>query len=156
MLKLFHSIFGREAENERYPESLIDAAIERAVDGTDSRLRLVSRYKKHLRPSIIHAIDHVTTLVDGIPPPLEAGRADYAFRLCTGRPSKETERTALLALLNLHHKRLAEGWLSINALATGDPERVPDVPPGTTPRDAAAWTVAARVLLNLDETLSKN
>ncbi|MDB4632432.1 PSD1 and planctomycete cytochrome C domain-containing protein, partial [bacterium] len=29
----------------------------------------------------------------------DADRADYAFRLCTGRPSKAAERTALLALL---------------------------------------------------------
>jgi mono/diheme cytochrome c family protein len=86
----------------------------------------------------------------------DADRTDYAFRLCTGRPAKAAERTALLALLEKHHKRLADGYLSINAVATGDPERVPDVPPGATLRDAAAWTVAARVLLNLDETLSKN
>ena len=86
----------------------------------------------------------------------DAERADYAFRLCTGRPSKEAERTALLALLKEHQQRLADGWLSINAVATGDDERLPEVPSGTTPRDAAAWTVVARVLLNLDETLSKN
>jgi hypothetical protein len=78
MLKLFQSIFGKGTGNERYPESLIDAAIERAVDGTDSRLRLVSRYKKHLRPSIVHAIDHLVALVDGFGPPVAAGRADYS------------------------------------------------------------------------------
>jgi len=77
MLKLFQSIFGRETEKERYPESLIEAAIERAVDGTDSRLRLVSGYKKQLRPAIIHAIDHVVALVERTPPPVAAGRADY-------------------------------------------------------------------------------
>jgi hypothetical protein len=83
-------------------------------------------------------------------------RADYAFRLCTGRRSRPVERAELVALLEDHHRRLADGWLSINAIATGDHDRIPEVPPGTTPRDAAAWTVAARVLLNLDETLSKN
>lgn len=77
MMKLFRSIFGQETENELYPESLIDAAIERAVDGTDPRLRLVSGYKRQLHPSIVHAIEHVVALVDGIPPPLAAGRADY-------------------------------------------------------------------------------
>jgi len=30
-----------------------------------------------LRPSVIHAIDHVVALVDGIPAPLPAGRSDY-------------------------------------------------------------------------------
>jgi hypothetical protein len=78
MLKLFQSIFGGGEESRRYPESLIEAAIERAVDGTDRRLRALSRYKKHLRPSVIHAIDHVVGLVDGIPAPLAAGRADYS------------------------------------------------------------------------------
>ena len=83
-------------------------------------------------------------------------RVDHAFRLCTGRTPKTAERTALLSLLTQQHQRLADGWLSINAVATGDPERVPDAPPRSTPRDAAAWTIAARVLLNLDETISKH
>jgi hypothetical protein len=51
-------------------------------------------------------------------------------------------------------QRLAEGWLNPRDIATGDPSRLPDLPAGATPQDAAAWTLAARVLLNLDETLS--
>ena len=81
MLKLFQSIFGGEEEG-RYPEALIEAAIERTVDGTDRRLRALSRYQKHLRPSVIHAIDHVVALVDGIAAPLTAGRADYSADPC--------------------------------------------------------------------------
>jgi len=77
MLKLFQSIFGGGEQQGHYPESLIEAAIERAVDGTDPRLRALFGYKKHLRPSVIHAIDHVVTLVDGIPAPLPAGHSDY-------------------------------------------------------------------------------
>jgi hypothetical protein len=30
------------------------------------------------------------------------------------------------------------------------------VPAGATPQDAAAWTLVSRVLLNLDETITKN
>ena len=86
----------------------------------------------------------------------DAERTDYAFRLCTGRGAKPVERAEVLALLKDRRKRLAEGWLSINEVATGDPATKPDIPAGATPQDAAAWTVAARVLLNLDETLSKN
>jgi len=78
MLKLFQSIFGGGEESGRYPESLIEAAIERAVDGTDRRLRALSGYKKQLRPAVIHAIDHVVGLVDGIPAPVAAGRANYS------------------------------------------------------------------------------
>jgi mono/diheme cytochrome c family protein len=83
-------------------------------------------------------------------------RVDYALRLCTGRRAKPTERAEVLALLQSRRKRLAEGWLSVNEVATGDPAMRPAIPPNTTPQDAAAWTITARVLLNLDETLSKN
>jgi len=78
MLKLFQSFFGGEDKQGHYPESLIEAAIERAVDGTDSRLRLLPGYRKHLRDPVIHAIDHVVALVDGLPAPLAAGRNDFS------------------------------------------------------------------------------
>jgi hypothetical protein len=70
-MKLFQSIFGGGEARGRYPESLIQAAIERAIEGTDARLRLVPRYQKSLRQSVVHAIDHVIALVDAIPAPLE-------------------------------------------------------------------------------------
>jgi hypothetical protein len=88
--------------------------------------------------------------------PNDEQRTDYAFRLCTGRRPKSAERSEILALLKLQRQRLADGWLSINEVATGETEQVPSVPSDATPQDAAAWTIAARVLLNLDETLSKN
>jgi hypothetical protein len=82
MLKLLHSIFGGEKKAERYPESLIEAAIERTVEGTDRRLLALSGYKKQLRPSVIHAIDHVVGLVDGLPAPVAARRTDYSADPC--------------------------------------------------------------------------
>jgi hypothetical protein len=81
MLKLFQSIFGGGEQQGHYPESLIQAAIERTVDGTDPRLRALYGYKKSLRPAVIHAIDQVVALVDGIPAPLPAGRGDYSADL---------------------------------------------------------------------------
>ncbi len=77
MLKLFHSFFGGDETRGRYPESLIEMAIERAVDGTDSRLRLLPGYRKRLRGPVIQAIDHVVALVDGLPAPLAASRDDF-------------------------------------------------------------------------------
>src|SRR5512139_746677 len=78
MLKLFQSIFRPGADKlGTYPEDLIERAIERAVDGTDRRLRAVTGYKKRLRPAVIHAIDHVVGLVDSLPPPLELDRRNY-------------------------------------------------------------------------------
>jgi hypothetical protein len=78
MLKLFQSIFRPGGDKlGTYPEDLIERAIERAVDGTDRRLRAISGYKKRLRPAVIHAIDHVVELVDRLPPPLELDRRNY-------------------------------------------------------------------------------
>jgi hypothetical protein len=77
MLRLLHTIFGRNTTKGSYPESLIKDAIERAVDGTDPWLRAVSGYKKKLRPAVIRAIDHVVALVDGLAPPLEVTPGSY-------------------------------------------------------------------------------
>jgi hypothetical protein len=86
----------------------------------------------------------------------DAERADFAYRLCTSRPIKPTELEPIATLLRDTRGRLAEGWLNARELATGDATLMPALPPGTTPQDAAAWTVVARVLLNLDETLNKS
>ncbi len=86
----------------------------------------------------------------------DAERADYAYRLCTARPIRDNERATLTALLRDTRQRLAEGWLNPREIATGAPAKLPELPPDTTPQDAAAWTIIARVLLNLDETLTKS
>ena len=86
----------------------------------------------------------------------DAARADYGYRLCTGRPIKPDERAAVTTLLRDSRQRLADGWLNPWEIATGEPSRRPELPAGATPQDAAAWTIVARVLLNLDETLTKN
>jgi len=76
MLKLLQSIFGTAKEGS-YPESLVNEAIERAVDGTDPWLRSVSGYKKKLRPAVIRAIDHVVALVNNFPSPLPVGLGTF-------------------------------------------------------------------------------
>ncbi len=40
-------------------------------------------------------------------------------------------------------------------VAANDPANPPTLPSGTTPADAAVWTIIARVLLNLDETVTR-
>jgi len=77
-LKLFQSIFGRGETRGRYPEALIEAAIERAVDGSDPRLRLLPGYRRHLRRPVIQAADHVVALVDAMAAPVAAGRREHA------------------------------------------------------------------------------
>ena len=85
----------------------------------------------------------------------DASRADYGIRLCTGRASQADERQALLDLIEKQRSRLADGWLPIDHVAFGEASVRPDLPEGATPQDAAAWAIGARVLLNLDATLTK-
>lgn len=77
MLKLLQSIFGGNEPHGRYPESLIEMAIERTLDGTYPRLRALSGYRKRLREPVINAIDHVVSLVDSLPAPILATSASY-------------------------------------------------------------------------------
>jgi len=83
-------------------------------------------------------------------------RVSYAFLLCTSRRPSEAEHAELMMLLKSRRQRLADGWLNPREVTTGDPAALPALPENTTPQDAAAWTLVARVLLNLDETISKN
>ncbi len=86
----------------------------------------------------------------------DAARVEWAFFLCTLRQPTAGEKRELVAFLQAQRQRLAEGWLDAREIATGDPDTLPRLPAGTTPQDAAAWTLVARVLLNLDETVTKN
>jgi len=86
----------------------------------------------------------------------DAARVEWAFFVCTLRLPTADEKQELVAFLAAQRQRLAEGWLDVREIATGDPDTLPELPAGTTPQDAAAWTLVARVLLNLDETVTKN
>ncbi len=90
----------------------------------------------------------------------EAGRPDderigFAFRRALGRSPSNREKELLRALLTKQRRRIAEGWLDAAELGTGRSERPQELPEGTTPADLAAFTVLARVVLNLDETITK-
>jgi hypothetical protein len=82
-------------------------------------------------------------------------RAVVAFRLCTGRAPSSAETEAILQLLRSEGTRIADGWLPAREVSVGD-RSLPELPAGTNPRQLAAWTIVSRVLLNLDETLTKN
>jgi hypothetical protein len=88
--------------------------------------------------------------------PDEASRTQHAWRLCTSRAPTSAETAEIMSLLNEQRQRLSEGWLNPRAILSGDPATLPQLPDGTTPQDAAAWTLVARVLLNLDETVTRN
>jgi mono/diheme cytochrome c family protein len=86
----------------------------------------------------------------------DSSRIDRAFFLCTARLPTADEKREMLGFLAAQRKQIADGWLDPREIATGNPDALPALPPGATPQDAAAWTLVSRVLLNLDETVTKN
>ncbi|MEA3210312.1 MAG: hypothetical protein QOE70_3369 [Chthoniobacter sp.] len=84
----------------------------------------------------------------------DAERIAYAFRRCLARPPSDAEREEMIKLIAKESARFADGWADPWLIATGRNER-PTLPEGTTPRQLAAYTIVARVLLNLDETITK-
>jgi mono/diheme cytochrome c family protein len=83
-------------------------------------------------------------------------RITYAFRRCVGRPPTEGERDVLVHLLGQERVRIADGWVNPWEIVTGlGEERPSGLPAGATPAQWAAYTVVARVLLNLDETITR-
>ena len=59
------------------------------------------------------------------------------------------------ALLHRETKRFATGTADPWELAVDKPEEAVRLPADATPAQLAGWTVVARVLLNLDETITK-
>ncbi|HWF17750.1 MAG TPA: DUF1549 and DUF1553 domain-containing protein [Verrucomicrobiae bacterium] len=82
-------------------------------------------------------------------------RIAYAFRRCLGREPNESEMQNLLSLLKKDSQYLGEGWVDVPVLATGKNGPIANLPKGCTPTQLAAYTVVSRVLLNLDETITK-
>jgi mono/diheme cytochrome c family protein len=85
----------------------------------------------------------------------DAERLAFAFRRCITRPPTGKESTVLLAMLAKQTERFADGKHNPWELAAADPEHPPELPGGATPAQLAAWTALSRVLLNLDETITK-
>ncbi len=71
----------------------------------------------------------------------------------SGWPRRErptpAEADVLLGLLAKEEKRIADGWVSAQEVAGKAPTGE------VAPTRVAAWTVVARVVLNLDETITK-
>ena len=65
------------------------------------------------------------------------------------------ERAVLLELLEKQKHRFVVDGAKPWELAANNPDQPPELPSSSTPSDAAAWTVVSRVLLNLDETVTK-
>ncbi len=85
----------------------------------------------------------------------DAEKISFAFRRTLSRPPTEAEKKELMNLLEHQKQRIADGWINPNELATGKNELPKKLPDGTTPTQLAAYTVVSRVILNLDETITK-
>ena len=82
-------------------------------------------------------------------------RAVYGFRRVLSRQPSENELAELLGLFQRQRERFLSGELNAWNLATNDPDKAFALPKGVKMEELAAWTAVARVLLNLDETITK-
>jgi Protein of unknown function (DUF1553)/Protein of unknown function (DUF1549)/Planctomycete cytochrome C len=85
----------------------------------------------------------------------DSERLGFAFRRCLSRAPSEAEAAELLKLLAKEQERFSAAGAKPWEVAAADPAHPPQLPEEITPAQAAAWTVVTRVLLNLDETISK-
>ena len=83
--------------------------------------------------------------------PSDKARATYGFRLCVTRYPKPKE---LDQLLNLYHRQLQHFQQDPQAGAK-IMEGVILPAKGADPSEFSAWTVVSNLLLNMDETLTK-
>jgi hypothetical protein len=75
-------------------------------------------------------------------------RLNYGFRLCTGRHAKAAELDRLAALYAQQLANYKAAPQTADQLLKGENRELPAP-------ELAAWTLVANVLLNLDETLTK-
>ncbi|MFY8072035.1 MAG: PSD1 and planctomycete cytochrome C domain-containing protein, partial [Pirellula sp.] len=73
-------------------------------------------------------------------PASDVERIEKAYKLATSRSASDEEKKQLIKFLEQQRKRLADGWLNPREIITGDLGKLKDLPEGTTPQDAAAWT----------------
>ncbi|QJX01036.1 PSD1 and planctomycete cytochrome C domain-containing protein [Frigoriglobus tundricola] len=84
--------------------------------------------------------------------PSAAEKAAFAFRACLVRPPTEKEVERLVKLYDDARAKFTKDATKAAQIATNP---LGPLPIGTDPTEAAAWTVVASVILNLDEMLMK-
>jgi hypothetical protein len=82
-------------------------------------------------------------------PPSEPERIRFAFRTCLAREPQEHESRNLAEFLRSQRTRFEQSQTDAESLA---PKPLPD---DTTAPEAAAWTALARLLINLDEFITR-
>jgi hypothetical protein len=86
-------------------------------------------------------------------------RIAYAVRRCLSREPKAEEAKTLADFLDRQRKRFqqpgVDPWPLLVNDAAAKQKLSAQMPAGASPADLAAWTAVARVILNLDETITK-
>jgi len=85
----------------------------------------------------------------------EISRLEYAFRCCVSRKPTKEELKELEALLDNQVARFNDKDAKPLELAASDEIKLPAAPKDISDARLAAWTAVSRVLLNLDETITK-
>jgi hypothetical protein len=80
-----------------------------------------------------------------------ASRARFAFRLCLARAPRDAELKVLTDFYGKQRARFEKGTADPGAVAGVDA----NTPDAARVKELAAWTTVARLLLNLDETITK-
>jgi hypothetical protein len=108
-------------------------------------------------PAFFNAARALAARVEREAGPTPEERTDYAFLLCVARRPSAPERAGILAFHDQQLERLrhdpaaAREILGMTGPAAGSPAADDDGPLA----DRAAWTMVANVILNLDETMTK-
>jgi hypothetical protein len=82
----------------------------------------------------------------------DRSRIDYAFELCTGRKPNRDEAATVSSLLRDSETQFENQ--TARAVEVASPDRK-NPPPDVNLHKVAAWTMVSRVLLNMDETITK-
>jgi hypothetical protein len=90
----------------------------------------------------------------------EGGKTDtermaYGFKLCVGRTPTSEEASILLGLFARQAERFADPKADPWVVAVRSADDAKKLPNNATPAQLASWVAVARVMLNLDETISK-
>ncbi|HVT30850.1 MAG TPA: DUF1553 domain-containing protein, partial [Lacipirellulaceae bacterium] len=89
----------------------------------------------------------------------DAARLTYAVRRCLSHNPTEQQQTILQSFLARQEKRFhskaADPWVLLANNSEAKQKLASKIPAGFSAADWAAWTAVARVILNLDETITK-
>jgi len=79
MFHFLSSLFSPSAEKPSgIGDELIEAAIDRVIEGTDKRLQALGSYRRQLREPVGKAVVHVFNFIDALPEPVEISRHTFS------------------------------------------------------------------------------